>query len=464
MSNAILIVDDEEAICTSLAFALEDRFRVHTASSGSEALACLKENDVGIVLLDVFLGEESGLQLLERIKSHDENILVVMMTAFGSIKSSVDAIKSGAFYYVTKPINMDELNVILTNARELLVMRTKVQYLNQKLRQAQEFSGMIGQSVPMARVMKDIERVSAVESSVLIVGESGTGKELVARAIHQTSSRRNEAFEVLNCAAIPAELLESELFGHEKGAFTGATQRKKGIFELAHNGTLFLDEVAEIDIKLQAKLLRAVQEKEIMPLGLGLRRKVDVRIVSATNRNLKKMLETGAFREDLYFRLNVVSIALPPLRERREDIPLLIDHFLKKYNREMGRQIRSIAPGALAALMRYDFRGNVRELENIIERAIVFSDGYVLQIGSLPTEVHANQRKEAATDFGEGTILVRVGENLSSVERKLIHETLRHYKGDKAAAAQALRISERKLWYKLKEYQQQDLENTANFA
>ncbi len=464
MPNAILIIDDEEAICTSLAFALEDRFRVHTANSGQEALACLKENDVGIILLDVFLGEENGLQVLERIKAHDEKILVVMMTAFGSIKSSVDAIKSGAFYYVTKPIDMDELNVILANAQELLAMRTKVQYLNRKLRQAHEFSGMIGQSEPMARVQKDIERVSAVESSVLIVGESGTGKELVARAIHHASRRRNEAFEVLNCAAIPAELLESELFGHEKGAFTGATQRKKGFFELAHNGTLFLDEVAEIDIKLQAKLLRAVQEKEILPLGSGQRRKVDVRIVSATNRDLKKMLETGAFREDLYFRLNVVSIALPALRERPEDIPLLIEHFLKKYNREMGRQILSITPEALAALMRYDFRGNVRELENIIERAIVFSDGRELQIDSLPAEVHTCRSKGLTADFGEGVIPIRVGENLSGVEEKLIHATLRHYKGDKSATARALGISERKLWYKLKEYQQQNPEGTANFA
>ena len=462
MSNAILIVDDEKAICASLAFALEDRFRVFTAGSGDAALACLKEHDVDIVLLDVVLGEENGLRVLERIRAGNAEAVVIMMTAFGSIRSSVDAIKNGAFHYLTKPIDMGELNAILSNALELLDMRARVRYLNQRL-QAHEFSGMIGQSARMAQVTKDIERVGGVESSVLIVGESGTGKELVARAIHRASPRRNEAFEALNCAAIPSELLESELFGHEKGAFTGAVQRKKGIFELAHRGTLFLDEVAEIDIKLQAKLLRAVQEKEIMPLGLGQRRKVDVRIVSATNRDLKKMLAAGTFREDLYFRLNVVSIAIPPLRERREDIPLLVAHFLEKYNRKMGRQIRAVAPEALDVLMRYDFRGNVRELENIIERAIVFSDGNTLLSDSLPAEVFVRQGGEAPPDAGAGMVPIRVGEDLAGVERKLILATLRHCRGDKAATARSLGISERKLWYKLKEYQQSP-EPPANIA
>ena len=464
MSDAILIVDDEEAIRTSLTFALEDRFRVFSADCGQKALDCLQANDVGIVLLDLVLGSESGLNILQQIKSRHEQVIVIMMTAFGSIKTSVDAIKSGAFYYVTKPIDMNDLNAILANALELIGMRTRVQYLNQKLFQASELSGMIGRSPAMSQVMKDIERVRNADSSVLIVGESGTGKELVARAIHHGSRRSNEAFEVLNCAAIPADLLESELFGFEKGAFSGATHRKRGIFELADGGTLFLDEIAEMDIKLQAKLLRAVQEKEIMPLGSGQRRKVDVRIVAATNRNLKKMLESGAFREDLYFRLNVVSIATPPLRERREDIPLLVAHFIRKYNQKMGRQIQSVAPAALDALMRYEFKGNVRELENIIERAIVFSDGNQLEADSLPADIWPAREVSLSTATAEGLVPVRVGEKLSSVEKKLILATLRHFKGDKAATAGALRISERKLWYKLKEYQQESSEETAEFA
>lgn len=462
MPNAILIVDDEEAIRRSLAFALEDKFRVFTADSGPQALACLQANDVGIVLLDLVLGPESGLQLLQQIKACHEQVVVIMMTAFGSIKSSVDAIKNGAFYYVTKPIDLDDLFAILANATELIGMRNKVQYLNQKLYQEYELSGMIGRSAAMAQVMKDIERVCHAESSVLIVGESGTGKELVARAIHHGSRRRNEAFEVLNCAAIPADLLESELFGYEKGAFSGASHCKRGIFELSDRGTLFLDEIAEMDVRLQAKLLRAVQEKEIMPLGLGQRRKVDVRIIAATNRNLQKMLESGTFREDLYFRLNVVSIATPPLRERREDIPLLVDHFIRKYNQKMGRQIQSLEPAALDALMHYDFKGNVRELENIIERAIVFSDGNVLQVASLPSGIGATSAEPKV--LADGFIPVQVGEKMSQVEKRLIQATLLHFKGDKAASARALGISERKLWYKLKEYQQASADDSADIA
>ena len=459
----ILIVDDEEAIKTSLCFALEDKFRVFTAASGDATISCLREEDIDLVLLDLRLGNEDGQALLKKIKNINEQTIVIMMTAYGTIKSSVDAIRAGAFYYVTKPINMDELNVIISTALEFLGMRKKVQYLNQKLTQSYELSAMIGKSDSMLQILRDIERISNVESSVLITGESGTGKELVAKAIHAGSRRKNDPFEVINCAAIPVELLESELFGHEKGAFTGATQKKKGIFELAHGGTLFLDEVAEIDFKVQAKLLRAVQEKEIMPLGSGQRKKVDVRIISATNRDLKKMLDSGTFREDLYFRLNVVSVFTPPLRDRKEDIPLLINYFFEKYNREMGRQVRSIEPEALETLMKYHFKGNVRELENIIERAMVFSDGELLHLSSLPAEVRLIDQQKPLT-IDNGMIPIRVGEDLPSAEEKIIRATLKYFDGDKGATARALKISERKLWYKIKEYSQRDLEASANFA
>ena len=454
MTVSILIVDDEAAIATSLSFALEDAFQVFTANSGETAIAILGENEIEIVLLDLFLGEEDGIALISRIKAVSPDTGIIIMTAYGSIKTSVEAIKSGAFYYVTKPIDMIELRTIIANALTFSEMSTKLKYLNQKLMQENGFPEMIWRSSKMRQLLNSIERVQSVDSSVMIVGESGTGKELVARAIHYGSQRRDEAFEVINCAAIPSELLESELFGYEKGAFTGAIQRKKGIFELADKGTLFLDEIAEMNIGLQAKLLRAVQEREIMVLGQGKRRKLDVRIISATNRDLNKMREEGTFREDLYFRLNVVSLHLPPLRERKEDIPLLVSHFLKKYNWKMGRKIHGITDEALDILLSHDFAGNVRELENIIERAMVFSDGHILQAGSLPAEIPSMAPMKTPLSVNDRSVPVSVGENLAEVEKKLILATLKHFDGNKPATARALDISERKLWYKLKEYRQ----------
>ena len=448
----ILIVDDEPAICSSLSFALEDNYLVKTAGSGEEALAVLAKQEMDIVLLDLRLGNADGMEVLHQIKTLDSSIIVIIMTAYGSIKSSVAAIKAGAFYYLTKPINMDELTMLLLNAAEYIGMRSKVAYLNDKLTAQREIAGIVGTSAPIKQVLSDIERVKDVDFSVLIVGESGTGKELVAKALHYLSVRKSEPFEVLNCAAIPAELLESELFGYEKGAFTGAAQRKKGIFELADRGTLFLDEIGEMDIRLQAKLLRVVQEKEVVPLGSGQRRKIDVRIVCATNRDLKKMVAEGKFREDLYFRLNVVTINLPSLRQRREDIPLLVEHFVSKYNNKMAKQIKCIEPAFLEKLARYECKGNVRELENIIERAMVFADDGVLRIANLPREVQHPEAEEQCPADTAGLIPVYVGEDLDVIERKVITQTLQHYRGDKAKTAQTLKISERKLCYKIKEY------------
>ncbi|WP_094604863.1 Regulatory protein AtoC [Sporomusa silvacetica DSM 10669] len=449
----ILIVDDEPAICTSLAFALEDNYLVATAGSAEEALTVIAQQEFAIILLDLKLGSVDGMEVLQQIKKIDSSIIVIIMTAYGSIKSSVAAIKAGAFYYLTKPINMDELDMLLINASEYIGMRSKVEYLNDKLTERREIAGIVGTSASIRQTMGDIERVKDVDFNVLIAGESGTGKELVAKALHYLSVRKNEPFEVINCAAIPAELLESELFGYEKGAFTGAAQRKKGIFELADRGTLFLDEIGEMDIKLQAKLLRVVQEKEVVPLGSGNRRKIDVRIVCATNRDLKKMVAEGNFREDLYFRLNVVTINLPALRQRREDIPLLAEHFVNKYNKKMAKQIKSIEPAFLEMLTQYDFKGNVRELENIIERAMVFADDGILRIANLPIEVQNIGIEERCQVDTAMLIPVYIGEDLDLVERKVIIQTLQHYQGDKVKTAQTLKISERKLWYKIKEYE-----------
>lgn len=449
----ILVVDDEPAICTSLAFALEDNYTVATAGSAEEALTAIGMQAFDIILLDLKLGNADGMKVLQQIKTIDSSIVVIIMTAYGSIKSSVAAIKAGAFYYLTKPINMDELSMLLINASDYIGMRSKVKYLNDKLTEQGESTGIVGTSASIRQVMNDIERVKDVDINVLILGESGTGKELVAKALHYLSVRKNEPFEVINCAAIPAELLESELFGYEKGAFTGAVQRKKGIFELADRGTLFLDEIGEMDMKLQAKLLRVVQEKEIVPIGSNHRRKIDVRIVCATNRDLKKMVDAGNFREDLYFRLNVVTINLPSLRERQEDIPLLIEHFVAKYNQKMANQIKCIEPDFLKMLTRYSFKGNVRELENIIERAMVFADDGVLRSTNLPIEVQKHGMKEQASSDTAMLIPVYIGEDLDQIERKVITQTLQHYRGDKGKTAQTLRISERKLWYKIKEYE-----------
>lgn len=451
--HKLLIVDDEPAICTSLCFALEDNYSVTTAGSADEALAQVARLEFNIVLLDLKLGNADGMEVLKQIKKIDSSIIVIIMTAYGSIQSSVAAIKAGAFYYLTKPINMDELDMLLTNASDYIGMRSKVEYLNDKLTEQHEIAGMVGTSAPMKKILHDIERVKNVDSNVLISGESGTGKELVAKALHYLSVRKNEPFEVINCAAIPTELLESELFGYEKGAFTGAVQRKKGIFELADQGTLFLDEIGEMDIKLQAKLLRVVQEKEIVPIGAGHRRKINVRIICATNRDLKKMASEGKFREDLYFRLNVVTINLPPLRQRCEDIPLLAEYFVNKYNKKMAKQIKCIEPAFLETLKRYEFKGNVRELENIIERAIVFADDGVLRASSLPAEVQNTSIEEKGQVEAPTLIPVYVGEDLNFIERKVITQTLKHYQGDKVKTAQALKISERKLWYKIKEYE-----------
>jgi two-component system response regulator AtoC len=451
--HKLLIVDDEPAICTSLYFALEDKYLVTTAGSADEALAAVARLEFNIVLLDLKLGNADGMEVLNQIKKIDSNIIVIIMTAYGSIKSSVAAIKAGAFYYLTKPINMDELDMLLTNASDYIGMRSKVEYLNDKLTAHHEIAGMVGTSAAMQQILHDIERVKNVDSNVLISGESGTGKELVAKALHYLSVRKNEPFEVINCAAIPAELLESELFGHEKGAFTGAVQRKKGIFELADQGTLFLDEIGEMDIKLQAKLLRVVQEKEVLPIGSCQRRKINVRIICATNRDLKKMASEGKFREDLYFRLNVVTINLPPLRQRREDIPLLAEYFVNKYNRKMAKQIKCIEPAFLEVLTRYEFKGNVRELENIIERAIVFADDGFLRAANLPVEVQNAGAEEQGQVEPSMLIPVYVGEDLDLIEKKVIIRTLQHFQGDKGKTAQALKISERKLWYKIKEYE-----------
>ena len=448
----LLIIDDEPAICASLSFALEDSFLVAEAHSAAEGLRAIGSREFDIVLLDLKLGLDDGVEVLKQIKAEKPRMAVIMMTAFGSIHSSVAAMKAGAFYYLTKPINMDELRMLLGKATGYLDLESKVQYLNNKLTEVYEVGGIIGQSTAMQRVVAQIEKLRNVDANVLITGESGTGKELVAKALHFGGARKNEAFEAINCAAIPLELLESELFGHEKGAFSGAVQRRKGLFELADGGTIFLDEIGEMDMKLQAKLLRVVQDKEILPVGSEQRKKVDVRILAATNRDPRQLLREGKFREDLFFRLNVVNIHLPALRERPDDIPPLVKFFFKKYSRKMGRSVPVIDEAALAALAHHPYQGNVRELENIIEKTMVFLSGDAVRLDDLPLEVRQRSFQDKVTPTGE-LIPVRIGQDMDTIQKNVILATLGHFQGNKQKTAEVLKISERKLWYKLKEYE-----------
>ena len=449
----LMIVEDEPAICSSLQFALEDDYEVYTANNEADAIDIIANGEIDLVLLDLRLGDSDGIEVLKKIKQLNDRMAVIIMTAYGSIQSSVDAIKAGAFYYITKPINIDELRMLLTNAAEYLNLKTKVNYLNDKITKLYEIPGIIGVSSAMRSVFQQIDKIKNIDSTILITGESGTGKELVAKAIHYSGGRKDEPFEVINCAAIPGELLESELFGYEKGAFTGATHRKKGIFELAHKGTLFLDEIGEMDLRLQSKLLRVVQEREITPVGAGTRKKVDVRIICATNRDLRQEVASGHFREDLFFRLNVIIINMPPLRARIEDIPVLVQYFIDKYNQKMGRNITGIGTEALNYLCGYECKGNVRELENIIERAIVFAEGPQISVNDLPEEVVRSPRNTACNKKGM-LIPIYIGENLKDVEKKVILKTLKYLNDDKQETAKVLKISERKLWYKIKEYEQ----------
>ncbi|WP_369345673.1 sigma-54-dependent transcriptional regulator [Caldalkalibacillus mannanilyticus] len=372
MTKNLLIIDDEAAICSSLAFALEDEFLVQSTTDPFEGMEWVKQQSFDICLLDLKIGKIDGLEVLTELKRHQPELIVIIMTAYGSISSSVEAIKKGAYSYLTKPLHIEELLTLLGQALHVQKLNQQVEFLSQELEKKYGYQGMIGKTPVMKHVFQLIDKLKDIDTNVLITGESGTGKELVARGIHFSGKRKKEHFEVVNCAAIPETLLESELFGHEKGAFTGATSRREGKFLLANQGTIFLDEIGDMSVSLQAKLLRVLQQKEITPVGSDQTIKLDVRVIAATNRDLKQAVKLGEFRSDLFFRLNVVEIQLPPLRERKKDIPFLMHHFIHKYNQELGKNVKGFSPQALECLQNYDYPGNIRELANLIE-----SDGNV---------------------------------------------------------------------------------------
>jgi len=436
--GTVLVVDDEEDVRASIRAILHGVSEVVEASDGAEALAVLRRRDVDLVMLDQRMPGEPGIDVLPRIKAVDPSIIVVLATAVHDVRTAVEAMRLGAYDYLVKPFDVDDILMLVQRALEKRALEREVLCLRSALApvplETTGFEGIVGRHPEMQRIFQLIAQVAETPATVLITGESGTGKELIARAIHRRSARRGQPFLALNVAALPENLIESELFGHERGDFTGAHARKLGKFELAHGGTIFLDEIGSLRLDLQAKLLRVLQEREIERVGGTRTIPVDVRVLAATNVNVREAIRERAFRGDLYYRLNVVPIQVPPLRERREDIPLLVEHFVRKLGGECGRDIRGVSAGALEALTRYDWPGNVRELENIIHRSVVLARGPVLQLQDVPLDVAMPETgprlaedtglplREATDQFERQyvlRVLERVGWNVSRAARLL---------------------------------------------
>jgi DNA-binding NtrC family response regulator len=444
----ILIVDDDPGGRTTLAELLRDEgYSVETAADGFKALPKLEEQAPDLLLTDLHMPGMDGIELMKRAWEDDPERAVVMMTADGSVETAVAAMRLGAADYLRKPINFDELTVVIDRVLERRRLRAETGHLRQRLAEKRGMKNIIGSSTPMQRLFDTIRQVGPSKASVLITGESGTGKELVAEALHEHSPRARGPFVKLHCAALAETILESELFGHERGAFTGAAARRDGRFQQADGGTLFLDEIGEISPAIQVKLLRFLQERQFERVGGNETIKVDVRILAATNRDLARMVKEGHFREDLYYRLNVISIEMPSLRERPTDIPLLAMHFLRKFAGENEKPVASFADDALAAMTRYEWPGNVRELENAIERSVIICRGDTVRAGDLPAQV-ATAEKSVPTG---GPVVP--GATLAELEKYAILKTLELTGGSTSRAADILGISTRKVQYRLREYQ-----------
>lgn len=451
----ILVIDDEVSILTALKFALEDHFNVYTTADILEGLEIINNKNIDLVLLDQYLGEYRGIEVLNNIKSQAPRVIVIAMTAYGSIEDSIEAIQRGAYYYITKPLDINGLISLINKALDYQSLSDEVKDLTRKINEDKLDLKIVSSSSAMNEVFKMIDRIKNVDINVLIYGESGTGKELIARAIHDTSKRKGQNLEIINCAAIPHNLLESELFGYEKGAFTGANARYKGKFELANRGTLFLDEIGDMDIQLQAKLLRVIQEKTITPLGSEKSLPVDFRLIAATNLNLNAEIKKGNFREDLFFRLNVVNIEVPPLRNRKEDIPALTKHFINKFSKSFQKEVTGISRPAIAALENHDYPGNIRELQNIIERAVALAENNIIEIQDLPNELIPNTLFISSNE----SVPIYVGDTIETAEKKLILATLAQCDNNKRKAAQILGMSERHLYNKLNQYESEGIDS-----
>ena len=448
---SILIVDDEDAtreLCRDIA--LEMGLEVQTASTTGEALERLEQAPIDIVVTDLKVPQLGGLELLKRISSIQPSTSVMVLTQYGTIETAVAATRLGARDYVTKPFHVEELRAKIERLIESVELDHENRVLREQLRTRPGFGGLIGVSAKMQRVYKMVEKVSQHNYPVLILGESGTGKELVARSIHFLGVRQNKPFVPVDCSGLVPTLIESELFGYVRGAFTGAQHARTGLLEAGNGGTVFLDEIGDLPVDLQAKLLRALQEREIRPVGATERVRIDLRIIAATNRDLESAIRAGTFRQDLYFRLNVVQLKLPPLRERKSDIPLLVNFFLEKFS-DPQRPIRTISEDAMRRLMAYDWPGNVRELENAVERAVALGSGPILHIADLPS----NLQQGSSENLLESNELT----TLEEMERRFILRALRETNGDKLAAARLLGIGKTTLYRKLKQYGPESLPN-----
>ena len=456
MNKRILIIDDEPSICITLAMALSKKYNTEYKLNAADGLNLLKSKDFHLVLLDLKIGMVNGLDVLKEIKAYNPSIQVIMITAFGSIDTTIEAMRAGAYTYVTKPLRIEELQLHIEQALRVVELEEKVSHLSTEIEQQYNFYGMIGKSAGMKRVFALIDKVKDSTVSVLISGESGSGKELVARAIHYSGPRRKKNFIAVNCAAIPETLLEDEMFGHVKGAFTGAIGTKKGRFEQADGGTLFLDEIGDMPLAMQAKLLRVLQEKRYSPIGSEEEREVDVRVIAATNRDIPKMIEEGTFRQDLFYRLNVVGIHIPPLRERQDDIHSLSEYFICKFSKEQNKPIVAISPKVEQALMEHPFPGNVRQLANVLEYALIVCDGKEIQVGDLPEELRRAMNTQGEGNMQQDNHAIPIaGRTLKEIEKDIIIARLAEFGGHQIRTANSLGISERSLRNKLSEYRQQ---------
>jgi two-component system response regulator PilR (NtrC family) len=457
MPNAapqILVVDDELGMREILDFMLKrEGYQVTCAENGSKALILVEKNRYDMLLCDIRLGDISGLEVLRACKHHSPGTVVIMISAYSSTETAVEAMNSGAYDYVPKPFNKDELLETIARALKLRTIEQEKESLEGELKESLHFGMIVGSSPAMQHIYKMILQVSKTRSNVLITGESGTGKELIARAIHQESDRREQPFVAINCGGIPETLMESELFGHKKGSFTGAVGDKRGLFQEAHKGTIFLDEIGDLGLPIQVKLLRAVQEKSIRPVGGTEDVAVDIRIISATNKQLEKEVIEGKFREDLFYRLNVIEIRVPALRERKQDLRPLAQHFLEKYSREMGKEIAKFSSYAIDMLQKYDFPGNIRELENLLERSVALSTTNIILPDSLALSVHKRRWIEGVKDRRFDLDDVPKGVSLDSIieeiERAYLKRALECSNGSKNKAADLLGLSFRSLRYRL---------------
>jgi len=444
---SILVIDDDVNMLSMLEKLLKrSGYTIETTSDSMKAMSLVEDKNYDIVITDIQMPRATGMDLLKHVKDLQKDTMVVMITAFGSVDSAVNAMKAGAYDYVSKPFNIDEILALLERATQQRRLQREVEILRQEVERKYSFANIIGKSKPMQDIFALIQRLSHARSNVLITGRSGTGKELIAKAIHYNSDRKGMPFIAVNCGAIPESLLESELFGHEKGAFTGAVTSRRGLFETANNGTVFLDEIGDMPLGSQAKLLRVVETGDVRHVGSDEVKKVDVRVIAATHRDLKELIKQNLFREDLFYRLNVISIHVPDLKDRPEDVSILIDHFLKKYGEQFGKPNLQITHEASACLMRYTWPGNVRELENVIERSIALSSGDQIDCKDLPEHLFQTKSSDMIDDLATDNM------PLSEIERQYILKVLQRTNWHQSNAAEILGIDRKTLYRKIKEY------------